>query len=701
MTEIRARLHRLIQNLWWSWQPEVDAIFRTIEPELWRRVNHNPCAFLAEVGDGALEANSVDLLVQLAHAERRLRDYLADDNHWTSTNAPGLNADPVAYFSAEFCIHESLPIYSGGLGVLAGDHLKSCSDLGVPAVGVSLLYRSGYFSQVLDENGHQTEFYRDLDTDRVPIDQVYNSENRPMTVTIPVDDGSICIEVWQARVGRCNLYLLDVRDCTVDCLTYAQRLYGGDGKTRLIQEIVLGCGGYRTLRDLGMQPGVIHLNEGHSAFVALEAIATRMEETGLSFDAARAEVVDSIVFTTHTPVDAGHDRFAAQDVLSLLRPLQERLKLSDADFLGLGRVNPGNDDEPFCMTVLALKLSRRANGVSSLHGVVSRRMWQSLWPFRRPSEVPIGHVTNGVHVPTWIASELDQLYSDCLGGDWKNHICKAELWQKIDEIDEADLWTVKFGLKRRLFDFIDRRARLRRDRDGSSDPLPQLSVEALTIGFARRAAEYKRALLFLEDTERALPLLLDSERPVQIIFAGKAHPNDGIGKDLLRRLTELTRRPELRDHVVFIEDYDKNVSRHMLEGCDLWLNTPRRPHEACGTSGMKAVFNACLNCSTLDGWWDEAFDTRNGFAIGKGKTHVEPGIQDASDRASLHDVMANEVIPLFYRRDTGNVPIEWLKRVKHALRTLAWRYNSDRMVIDYARNLYLPASRSLTAETRY
>ena len=701
MIDIRQRLHRLIQNLWWTWQPDVDNIFRSIEPDLWRRVNHNPAAFLADLDDAALDERTVDLEVNLARAERRLRDYLTDENHWTSIHAAGLTAAPVAYFSAEFCIHESLPIYSGGLGVLAGDHLKSCSDLGVPAVGVSLLYRSGYFSQEMNHDGQQTEVYRDLDTNRVPIDQLHDSDNRPMTVTIPIDDGAINVDIWQATIGRCPLYLLDVRDCTVDQFPYAQRLYGGDGRTRLVQEIVLGVAGYRLLRRLGMRPGVIHLNEGHCAFVALEAIAMRMEESGLSFEQARPEVVDSIVFTTHTPVDAGHDRFAADDILRLLRPMQERLQLSDGEFLGLGRVDPGNQDEPFCMTVLALKLARRSNGVSSLHGVVSRQMWRSLWPYRRPSEVPIGHITNGVHVPTWIASELDELYSDCLGANWKQHICNPELWKDIEQIDEADLWAVKLGLKRRLFDFIERRQQARRRRLGSTEPTPCLSMDALTIGFARRAAEYKRALLFFDDPDRVRQLLLDPARPVQIIFAGKAHPNDGIGKDLLRRLVELSRQPDLRNHVVFLEDYDKNVSRHLLEGCDLWLNNPRQPHEACGTSGMKAVFNACLNCSTLDGWWDEAFDTQNGFAIGKGVTHVDRSVQDLGDRDSLIEVMIQEVIPLYFRRDAGNVPVAWLKRVKHALRSLAWRYNSDRMVIDYAHNLYLPASRSLTAEMRY
>jgi glycogen phosphorylase len=675
-------------------------MFRSIDGALWRQVNHNPVAFLHDIDDATLRSSGPHVLAQLARAERSLRDYLAEESPWSSIRAAGLHASPVAYFSAEFCIHESLPIYSGGLGVLAGDHLKSCSDLGIPATGVTLLYRHGYFKQQLEANGQQVEVYQELDTDRVPITRLHDHQGEPLTITVAAGDGSISVEIWQAMVGRCPLILLDVRDCTVAYAPYAQRLYGGDGNTRLIQEIVLGAAGYDVFRVLGTLPAVIHLNEGHCGFAALEAIANRMEETGLTFDDASGEVVESVVFTTHTPVAAGHDRFPPADVLHLLRPLRERLQLSEERFLALGRVDPDNHDEPFCMTVLALKLSRRANGVSSLHGGLSRRMWQSLWPERRASEVPIGHVTNGVHVATWIATELDQLYAECLGSDWQSHVCAPELWQKIDGLDESDLWTVKLGLKQRLIEFIERRERARHERLGLNEPLPALSPEALTIGFARRAAEYKRLMLFLEDIDRVKPLLVDPARPVQIIFAGKAHPADGIGKDLLRRLNELRQQPDLRNHIVFLENYDKNVTRHMLEGCDVWLNNPRRPLEACGTSGMKAIFNACLNCSTLDGWWDEAYDTRNGFAFGKGKIHVDPAIQDAADRDALIEVISGEVVPLFYRRDRTGVPLQWLKRVKYALRTLAWRYNSDRMVIDYAKRLYQPASLSLTAEMR-
>jgi starch phosphorylase len=474
------------------------------------------------------------------------------------------------------------------------------------------------------------------------------------------------------------------------------RLYGGDKTTRILQELALGVGGYRALRKLGVRPGVLHLNEGHCAFATLEAVADRMEQTGLGFRQCADDVAEQTVFTTHTPVAAGHDFFEPAHALHFLRPLQQRLGLSDYDLLALGRVNPDNPGEEFCMTALALKLSRRANAVSSLHGITSRRMWQSMWP-HRPADVPIGHITNGVHVDTWLADELSKIYSDCMGADWRNRLCDPHRWRKIEELDEFQLWNTKIVLKQRLFSFVERRLTVQRERLGDSQPLPNLSPAVLTIGFARRFAVYKRAFLLFEDLDRAKRLLTDPQRPVQIIFAGKAHPADEPGKAILRRLNEVSRMPELRDHVVLLEDHDKNVSLHLVEGCDIWLNGPRRPLEACGTSGMKAVFNAALNCSTLDGWWDEAFDTSNGFAYGDALVHADPVLQDLHDAKALLDVLEQQVVPLFYDRNGQPIPFKWLRMVKHALKTLGWRYNSDRMVMDYTRHMYLPASRTQTA----
>jgi starch phosphorylase len=613
-------------------------------------------------------------------------------------NAPGLMSAPIAYFSFEFCIHESLPIYSGGLGVLAGDHLKSCSDLGVPAYGVTLLYRQGYFHQQIDADGRQTELYNELDASTVPIEPVRGADGQILTVAIPAGDESLTAEIWRARVGRCDLILLDLCERQPNPgAARVFRLYGGDKTTRIIQELALGVGGYRALRKLGVRPGVLHLNEGHCAFATLEAVAERMEQTGFDFQQCADDVAEQTVFTTHTPVAAGHDFFEPALALHFLRPLQQRLGLSEHDFLALGRVNPDNPGEEFCMTVLALKLSRRANAVSSLHGITSRRMWQGLWPARRSSEVPIGHITNGVHVDTWLAIELSEIYADCMGADWGDFLYEAQRWGRIEQLDEFQLWNTKIVLKQRLLNFVERRLGSQRERLADARPLPKLRPDVLTIGFVRRFAVYKRACLLFEDLERCKRLLTDPERPIQIIFAGKAHPADEPGKAILRRLAELSRMPELHDHVVLLEDHDKNVSLHLLEGCDLGLNGPRRPLEACGTSGMKAVFNAALNCSTLDGWWDEAYDTTNGFAYGEARVHADPAVQDQHDAKALLDVIEHQVVPRYYQRDGQQIPIGWLRMVKRALRTLAWRYNADRMVMDYTRHMYLPASRTQTA----
>jgi glycogen phosphorylase len=699
MSELRERLLRLSQNLWWAWNADLDGIFHAIDRGLWREVNHNPIMFLQQIPAEVLEGKfDASLLAQTLRAEKRLEDYVRSERHWTSWNAPALTASPVGYFSFEFCIHESLPIYSGGLGVLAGDHLKSCSDLGVPAFGVTLLYRQGYFQQQIDLEGRQHEVYRELDVSTVPVQPVRAPDGQLLTVHVPMADGMLAAEVWRAQVGRCQLILLNLGDHRDEQQAVRVfRLYGGDRTTRLIQELALGIGGYRALRALGVKPGVLHLNEGHCAFATLEAIAQRMESTGLSFRSAAEDVAEQTVFTTHTPVAAGHDYFDPGQILHYLRPMQARLGLSDHDLLGLGRVNPDNPNEEFCMTVLALKLSRRANAVSSLHGIISRRMWHGLWPERRPSEVPIGHITNGAHVDTWLGHELSQLYSDCLGSDWREHVCEPGLWRRIETLDEFQLWNIKVLLKQRLIEFVLRRLAAQRARNGDTKPLPALKPEVLTIGFARRFASYKRGTLFFRDLDRAKRILLDPERPVQIIYAGKAHPADEPGKGLIRQLYELTRDPELHDHIVILEDHDRNVSRHLLEGCDLWMNSPRRPLEACGTSGMKAVFNATLNCSTLDGWWDEGYDTRNGFAYGGGAVHLDPARQDQHDADDLHNVLVERVLPVYYDRGEHSIPFAWLQMVKHALKTLAWRYNADRMVLDYARRMYIPAAGTQTA----
>jgi starch phosphorylase len=701
VSDARRRLAELAFNLKWTWSEEFDPLFREIDGDLWREVNHNPTAFLAEVADARIDARLADPAYQrrLDEAGRSLRAYLEERRHWAGRHAPALALRPVAYFSAEVGLHESLPTYSGGLGVLAGDHLKSCSDLGVPIWGVTVLYRQGYFTQSLDAQGGQEERYLDLDLRRVPLEPILDGRGERQWIQLQTTAGPFPIDLWLARVGRAHLLLLDgSRDPAASHRdVFAARLYGGDLRTRLLQELVLGAGGYRALLTLGVRPGVLHLNEGHSAFAILEAIAQTMEEEGLPFEAAAERVRSRTVFTTHTPVPAGHDRFPPDLIEECLAPLRARLGLTAEGLLRLARVRPDDAGEPFCMTVLALRLSSAANAVSSLHGHTSRSMWRVLWPEREATRVPIGHITNGVHVPTWIAAGMARLFEERLARDWPTRVGHPDLWEKVHEIDPAELWRVKVQLKRHLYDFLERRLRLRRERLGQAADLPGMQPEALTIGVARRAAEYKRAGLLFTEPERLARLLGDPARPVRLIFAGKAHPQDDRAKAILREVHRHAQEPRFLGSILVLENYDMNVARHLVQGCDLWLNSPRRPLEACGTSGQKAVFNATLNLSVLDGWWAEAHDGSNGYAFGDGLTHTDTALHDRRDAADLYDVLETRVLPDFFERGADGVPRRWVARVQRALATLAWRYNSDRMVIDYVTRCYVAAAGLLTS----
>ncbi len=702
MGEARRHLAELAGNLRWTWSGEFEPFFREIDVDLWREVNHNPIAFLAEVDEARIDARASDpsYLEALERACLSLRAYLQEQRHWAGRHAPALQLRPVAYFSAEVGLHESLPTYSGGLGILAGDHLKSCSDLGVPIWGVTILYRQGYFTQSLDARGAQEERYVDLDLRRVPLEPVVDARGERRWIQLPTTSGPFPIDLWLARVGRAYLLLLDgSRDPAASHReAFTLRLYGGDLRTRLLQELILGAGGYRALLSLGVRPGVLHLNEGHSAFAILEAIAQTMEEEGLPFEAAAERVRSRTLFTTHTPVAAGHDRFPPDLVDEHLAPLRERLGLSREALLGLGRVRPDDAGEPFCMTVLALRLSSAANAVSALHARTTRSMWRALWPEHPPAQVPIGHVTNGVHVPTWIAADMAHFFQIHLGRDWLRRLCHPDLWEKIYDVEPAEIWRLKCLLKKRLYEFITRRLRVRQNRLGPSETVPDLRPEALTIGFARRFVEYKRAGLLFTEPERLARLLSDPRRPIQIIYAGKAHPEDETGKAILRALDERSREPRLGGRIIVLEDHDMNVARHLIQGCDLWLNSPRRPLEACGTSGQKAIFNATLNLSILDGWWAEAHDGSNGYAFGEGLTHSDPALHDRRDAADLFDVLERKVLPDFFDRSEDGVPLRWVARIQRALSTLASRYNSDRMVINYVMNGYLRALGSLTAD---
>jgi len=697
---LRERLQALGSNLWWSWDHRLDSVFRRIDSNLWEHLRHNPAAFALDVTAEKLEGAAPAVIADVIAIEDSLAAYLDEPRTWAASHCRGIASAAIAYFSPEFCIHQSLPIYSGGLGVLAGDHLKSCSDLGIGAVGVSLLYRQGYFRQQVLADGWQTESYDNHDPDRLPITRVRGADGQPLVVDIALGATTLLADIWKVEVGRCSLILLDPRNWPESVLPGAHRLYGGDRATRLAQEIVLGVGGYRALRAMGIRPKSLHMNEGHSAFAAFEAIASRMEETGLSFEDASVDVASSVVFTTHTPVEAGHDRFEPAALLEALAPLQKRLGIHEDRLLSFGRVQTADAGETFCMTVCAMKLANNTNAVSSLHGHVSRRMWKDLWPARRELDVPIGHVTNGVHCRTWLAPELEGMYGRSLARDGSDSVEAALAQRELLDLNDGRLWAVKQQLKHRLLEFVSDRAAARSQRLDIDEPRPQLDPGALTIGIARRFALYKRALLPFRDLERARRILLSADRPVQFLIAGKAHPADEPAKNLIRGVLALARDHGLEHRVVFVEGYGQRISRMMLAGCDLWLNIPRRPLEACGTSGMKAVLNGTLNCSTLDGWWDEAYDPSVGFAVGDGSVHVDAGIQDDRDATAVLDVLENVVVPLYYKRDERGIPRAWLRRVKTALARLGYRYNSDRMVADYARLLYAPAAGTVSSEVR-
>ncbi len=635
----------LASNLWWSWHPEVTSLFRDMDPIRWRQLDHNPIALLREFTPErlAVRANEMVLTSRVNYAYRRLQEYLESKATWAATHAGSLGAFPVAYFSAEFGIHESLPIYSGGLGVLSGDHVKSASGLGVPLVAIGLYYSHGYFKQQLDGEAYQREEYQETRVENLPMEPALADDGKPIMVSIDTRKGRLLAKVWAMNVGRVRLYLLDcnVEGNRPEDRELTSRLYGGDERTRIRQELVLGVGGVKALRALGITPGVYHLNEGHSAFAPLEVIRERMQDDGLSFDDASADVALKTIFTTHTPVPAGHDRFGADLIEEHLGPLRDSLGISHDHLMSIGRVRTDDGGEPFCMTVIGLKLSNHANAVSQLHGQISRKMWHNLFPHRSVRHVPIGHITNGVHTQSWLAWQMQLLFDRHFPSDWMQRIGEPDVWQKIHEIDPGELWEVHNALKSlMLSSFVRRRVSRQCRRRGESDSAIEaarnlFSPNVLTIGFGRRFATYKRANLIFSDLDRIAKVINNPDRPVQLIYAGKAHPKDEPGKRFIQQIAALRHDPRFANRVAFIEDYDINVCRHMIQGVDVWLNNPRRPLEASGTSGQKVVLNGGLNCSILDGWWAEAFDGSNGFAIGKGQAHVDDAVTDKRDAADF------------------------------------------------------------------
>src|SRR5271170_3286023 len=588
------RLWTLARNLWWSWDHDTVGLFRDLDPLRWRQLNQNPVSLLSEFPLAKLETRAAELILhsRINYAYRRLQEYLQADRTWGTRHAGVLRPRPVAYFSAEFGLHESIPEYSGGLGVLAGAHMKSAPDLGIPLVGLGLFYGQGYCRQSLDPSGWQQEEYLQTDVTHLPMELAIGSNGQAVEVQIETRSGLIRAKVWRMKVGRCDLLLLDsnVEGNAPQDVELTSRLYGGDARVRIRQELLLGVGGFRALKAMGITPGVLHLNEGHSGFAVLEAVRNRMQDEGLGFDEAVHRVSREVVFTTHTPVPAGHDRFGSDLIEENLGPLGEFLGISHEKLMSLGRENPGNQDEEFCMTVLGLKLSRRANAVSALHGEVSRAMWTGLFPGKSEDAVPIGHITNGVHVPTWLAPQMFRLYDRHLGTGWHEHSSEARIWEGIENVDDGELWETHLSLKSRLLEFVRRRAVAQSERRAEPPEVLQklanvFSPDALTIGFARRFATYKRADLILADIEKLASLVNDPTRPVQFVFAGKSHPRDDPGKRMLQEIAQMMRNPQFADKFVFVEDYDINVGRHFVQGVDVWLNNPRRPLEASGTSG--------------------------------------------------------------------------------------------------------------------
>ncbi|MDN5344452.1 MAG: glycogen phosphorylase, partial [Clostridia bacterium] len=693
-------LAELACNLYWPRYREAADLFRRLDPGLWEAVVGNPILFLRLLRAERLQARAGDPAFT-GEVDRIGQDYRAYlEGPLAGGQEQGLTDRPlIAYFSAEFGLSPALPIYAGGLGILAGDHLKSASDLGLPLVGVGLLYREGYFRQRLDYQGWQQEIYPASNFFDLPLELERQADGSPRTVQIAFPDREVWVQVWRARVGRLNLYLLDA-DCPdnrEDDRRISDRLYGGDLEKRIQQEILLGIGGVRALVALGLEPTICHLNEGHSAFLALERVRYLKEKYNLDFAAAAELAASGHIFTTHTPVAAGIDLFPPYLMDKYFTEYYQSLGLSRQKFLGLGRKDPYNQQEPFNMAVLALHLSSWANGVSNLHGRTARRMWQSLWSEVPEEELPIRAITNGVHTLTWVGDRLSTLYDRYMGPAWRDDPAGEASWAGIASIPARELWQAHEEQRAELVGYARRKlagqlAARGAGRQEIAAASEVLHPDALTIGFARRFAAYKRPTLLFSQPERLARLLNDPRRPVQIIYAGKAHPGDAEGKKLIQALLVFAHQAGFRSHLVFLEDYDLEMARYLVQGVDVWLGNPRRPLEASSTSGMKAVLNGALHVSTLDGWWDEAWTPAIGWAIGCGEDYTDDADQDARETELLYQILEKEVIPLFYDRDTGGLPSGWVAMMKDSIQTLAPVFNTHRMVQEYNRQFYLPGA---------
>ncbi|MEB3223667.1 MAG: alpha-glucan family phosphorylase [Candidatus Sericytochromatia bacterium] len=695
-----AGLRELATNLWWVWNPEAQDLFVRLDEALWRHVYQNPVRLLSEIDQARLDEAGRDpsFLAAYDEVQARFRAYLDQKSTWFRDTYGSFAGKTVAYFSAEFGLHEALPIYSGGLGILSGDHCKSSSNLDIPFVGVGLLYNQGYFRQQLRPDGMQEALYDKLNFSELPIQPARGEDGAEVVIHVELPGRLVFAKVWQVQVGRISVYLLDtdIDRNTPEDRRFSAQLYGGDHDMRISQEIILGIGGVRALRALGIHPAAWHMNEGHSAFLGLERIRELVQQQGLAFHEALEAVAANAIFTTHTPVPAGNDAFGFQLVEKYFSRFYPQLGIGREEFLGLARQDHHGGPSLFSLSVLALRLSRQSNGVSALHGVVSRKMWQELWPGVPAEEVPIGSITNGVHTETWIAPAWRPLFDRYIGADWREALADQPRWEAIRQVPDAEVWAVRRALKVRMLEFVRQRVRQQRLRAGDSvtrvlDADTILDPDALTIGFARRFATYKRATLVFRDVARLARILNDPDRPVQLIFAGKAHPADMPGKEFIQRVVQFARDLNFSARVVFIEDYDMNVARHLVHGCDVWLNNPRRPLEASGTSGQKAAANGCLNFSVLDGWWCEGYNEVNGWSIGEEREFADLDEQDEADALSMYRTLEDEIVPLYYDQDEAGVPKGWIARVKDAIATLTPEYSTHRMVQDYTRNYYIPA----------
>lgn len=688
-------LERLSWNYWWSWSRDGASLFRDLDSEAWDECEHNPRQLLEKVTEYRLAQMATDP----SYLELLTRLLSSFDKYM---NAPqksaGISPDhPVAYFCAEYGIHNSLPLYSGGLGVLAGDHLKSASDLQIPLVAVGLLYRYGYFRQHLTREGWQEERYGETDPTKLPLTLVHQ-DGVPLLVDVLIRERNVHARVWRANVGRVSLYLLDtnIEENEETDRWVTGHLYGGDRETRIVQEMLLGIGGVRLLRKLAIEPSVYHLNEGHSAFLTLELARELIQAEGLSFESAAEKVKSRCVFTTHTPVAAGNDEFAVELVTrSFGSAYEQELALTHDEFIALGRVDSKNVQEAYGLTPLAIRMCRSTNGVSRKHGEVSRSLWHKLWPEQKVEDIPISSVTNGVHAPTWTAPLIQALYEKYVSQNWTEVLRNREQWEQgIARISDEELWLAHSLLKERLVAFIRQRAfqsRLNRTetQEYIDSAREMFDPNALTIGFARRVAGYKRWNLLLKDPARLLKLINDEKRPVQFVFAGKAHPQDSESKIVLQQVALWKYDPQVSNRAVFLENYDHEIARQLVQSVDVWMNVPRRPLEASGTSGEKVAMNGGLNLSVLDGWWLEGYDGTNGFAIGDKVAATEPAEMDVADAESLYQVLEQEVVPTYYQRDEKGVPRKWLAMMKRSITTLAPEFNSDRMVQEYVRRIYL------------